>query len=222
VSLVVAIDGPAGSGKTTTARAVAERLGYRYLDTGALYRALALAVIRSGIKDPHGEGALAICRAARVRPEWRGRAMRVLLDGEDVSEEVRSSEVTRLVSPLSARPEVRALLVDLQREAGREGGIVVEGRDIGSVVFPEAGLKVFLVADPEERARRRWRELEASGVPASLEEIRRAIDERDRRDSGRSVAPLVRAKDAVEIDTTPLTIDEQVDRIVRLAREAGA
>jgi cytidylate kinase len=148
--------------------------------------------------------------------------MRVLLDGEDVSEEIRSPEVTRLVSPLSARPEVRALLVDLQREAGREGGIVVEGRDIGSVVFPEAGLKVFLVADPEERARRRWKEIEASGVRANLEEIRRAIDERDRRDSGRSVAPLVRAKDAVEIDTTRLTIDEQVDRIVRLAREAGA
>jgi cytidylate kinase len=222
VSFVVAIDGPAGSGKTTTARAVAERLGYRYLDTGALYRALALAVIRSGIKDPHGEEALAVCRAARVRPVWEGRAMRVLLDGEDVSEEIRSPEVTRLVSPLSARPEVRALLVDLQREAGREGGIVVEGRDIGSVVFPEAGLKVFLVADPEERARRRWKEIEASGVRANLEEIRRAIDERDRRDSGRSVAPLVRAKDAVEIDTTRLTIDEQVDRIVRLAREAGA
>ncbi|MFH1680269.1 MAG: (d)CMP kinase, partial [Candidatus Eisenbacteria bacterium] len=113
--IVVAIDGPAGAGKSTTARAVAERLGYRYLDTGALYRALALAVIRSGVKDLLGEEAVAVCRAARVRPVWQGSAMQVLLDGENVSEAIRSPEVTRLVSPLSARPEVREQLIALQR-----------------------------------------------------------------------------------------------------------
>jgi cytidylate kinase len=221
VKLVVAIDGPAGAGKTTTARAVAARLGYRYLDTGALYRALALAVLRAGPEDPTGPEAVAVCRAARVRPEWSGESMRVFLGDEDVSGAIRSPEVTRLVSPLSALPEVRALLVALQREGGREGGVVVEGRDIGSVVFPEARVKVFLTADLAERARRRRAELEAAGVASSEEEIRRSLEERDRRDSSRKVAPLVRAPGSVEIDTTGLTVDQQVDRIVRLVREAG-
>jgi cytidylate kinase len=221
VKLVVAIDGPAGAGKTTTARAVAARLGYRYLDTGALYRALALAVLRAGPEDSTGPAAVAVCRAARVRPEWSGGGMRVYLGDEDVSGAIRSPEVTRLVSPLSALPEVRALLVALQREAGKEGGVVVEGRDIGSVVFPGARVKVFLTADLAERARRRRAELEAAGVAAGEEEIRRSLEERDRRDSGRKVAPLVRAPGAVEIDTTGLTVEEQVDRIVRLVREAG-
>jgi cytidylate kinase len=147
--------------------------------------------------------------------------MRVYLGDEDVSGAIRSPEVTRLVSPLSALPEVRALLVALQREAGKEGGVVVEGRDIGSVVFPGARVKVFLTADLAERARRRRAELEAAGVAAGEEEIRRSLEERDRRDSGRKVAPLVRAPGAVEIDTTGLTVEEQVDRIVRLVREAG-
>jgi cytidylate kinase len=221
VKLVVAIDGPAGAGKTTTARAVAARLGYRYLDTGALYRVLALAVLRAGPEDSTGPAAVAVCRAARVRPEWSGGGMRVYLGDEDVSGAIRSPEVTRLVSPLSALPEVRALLVALQREAGKEGGVVVEGRDIGSVVFPGARVKVFLTADLAERARRRRAELEAAGVAAGEEEIRRSLEERDRRDSGRKVAPLVRAPGAVEIDTTGLTVEEQVDRIVRLVREAG-
>ncbi|RPJ44979.1 MAG: (d)CMP kinase [Candidatus Latescibacterota bacterium] len=221
MTLVVAIDGPAGAGKTTTARGVAERLGWRYLDTGALYRALALAVLRSDVKDPLGPEAVRACKAAAVRPEWRGSEMRVFLGDEDVSETIRSPEVTRLVSPLSALPEVRAVLLAIQREAGRRGRIVVEGRDIGSVVFPDAAVKVFLTADLDERARRRRAELEAAGIPAGLEEIRARIEERDRRDAGRETAPLRRAEGAVVLDTTGLTIDEQIEKIVRLAREAA-
>ena len=219
---VIAIDGPAGAGKTSTARGVAARLGFRYLDTGALYRALALAVIRAGAGAAPPEEMTAIARRARVRPEWKDDGeMGVILDGEDVTRAIRDSEVTRLVSPLSAIPEIRETLIGLQREAAAGGGLVVEGRDIGTVVFPEAPLKIFLVADARERARRRRLELEEAGVRRPEEEILREIEERDRRDSGRATAPLRRALDAVEVDTTGLTLEGQIDRIVRIARKAG-
>lgn len=219
--LTVTIDGPAGAGKTSTARGVAEWLGYRYLDTGALYRALALAVLRAGVEDPLGAEAVEVCRRADVRPRWREGGMEVLLGGEDVSEAIRAPEVTELVSPLSANPEVRDLLTTIQRGAAGPEGLVVEGRDIGTVVFPEAPVKIYLVADIEERARRRARELEASGVPVDLEELRRSIAERDRRDSTRAVAPLKRPEDAVDVDTTGTTLEGQIERIVRIVREAG-
>ena len=218
---VVTIDGPAGAGKSSTARGVAEKLGYRFLDTGALYRALALAVLRSGVDDPIGTEALEVCRSVSIRPVWEGSGMGVLLDGEDVSGEIRSPRVTDLVSPLSANAAVRELLIRLQRGAARSGGIVVEGRDIGSVVFPDAPVKVFLTAHVDERTRRRVRQLKAAGVEADLDEVRRRIEERDRRDSERDVAPLVRPDDAFDLDTTGITLDEQIGIIVRLVREAG-
>lgn len=219
MTVIVAIDGPAGAGKTTTARGVAERLGYRYLDTGALYRALALAVLRAGAQDPLGEEAVAVCAEAEVRPSWEGSAMRVRLGGEDVSEAIRDPEVTALVSPLSAIPAVREMLLRLQRDAAAGPGLVAEGRDIGTVVFPEATVKIYLTADALERARRRAKELAAAGRPVDVDDLRRAIEERDRRDSGREAAPLRRASDAIDLDTTGLTLDEQVDRIARLVRE---
>ncbi|MBN1826066.1 MAG: (d)CMP kinase [Candidatus Eisenbacteria bacterium] len=219
---VIAIDGPAGAGKSSTARKVAAALGYRYLDTGALYRALALSVIRAGAAEEGPERMTAIARGARVRAEWRGAdEMGVFLDGEEVTRAIRDPEVTRLVSPLSAIPEVRELLIVLQREAAAAGGLVAEGRDIGTVVFPDAPLKIFLVADARERARRRRLELEAAGIRKDEKEILREIEERDRRDSGRATAPLRRAPDAVVVDTTGLSLEGQVERIVALAREAG-
>lgn len=219
---IVTIDGPAGAGKSSTARRVADRLGYRYLDTGALYRALALAVIRAGAENGTEEEMVRAASLPVVRAEWRGaKEMGVLLDGEDVTGLIRGVEVTRLVSPLSAIPGIRDLLIPLQREASVGNGIVVEGRDIGSVVFPDAPLKIFLIADPMERARRRRKDLERMGIDRTLEDVHREIVERDRRDSERAVAPLVRPEDAIDVDTTSLTLEEQVDRIVSLAREAG-
>lgn len=219
MKVVVAIDGPAGAGKSSTARGVAARLGYRYLDTGALYRALALAVLRAGAGGKSPAKMVAAARSADVHPEWREGEMLVFLDGEEVSREIRAPEVTRLVSPLSAIQEVRDLLVQIQRGAAHGGGVVVEGRDIGSVVLPDAEVKIFLTADLAERARRRRLELAASGVDLPQEEVERQIAERDRRDSSRAVAPLVRAEDAVVVDTTSLGLEEQIEKIVHLVRE---
>jgi cytidylate kinase len=220
--LVITIDGPAGAGKTTTARGVARELSYRYLDTGALYRALALAVLRANESDPRSPGAVAAVRRSVVEPFWRGDRMHVRLDGEDVTGLIRTPEITDMVSPLSAVAEVRDLLLPVQRAEGREGGLVVDGRDTGSVVFPDADLKLYLVADARERAARRRRELAAAGVERDLDEVLREIEARDKRDSSRPLAPLVFPEGGVEVDTTGLTVEEQVGKIVALARERGA
>jgi cytidylate kinase len=201
--MVIAIDGPAGAGKSTVARTVAHALDFAYLDSGAMYRAVALAALR-GIPEP---------AAADVR-----LGERVLLDGEDVTVAIRAPEVSRMASRLAADPTVRRALVTRQRLLVADGDHVVEGRDIGTVVAPDAALKVFLTASPEERAARRARELGAD--PA---EVLRDLRERDERDRTRAASPLVPAPDAVELDTTGLTPDEVVRRIVALARaRAGA
>ncbi len=222
MDLVITIDGPAGAGKTTTARGVAAALGYRYLDTGALYRGLALAALRAGAGDAGSPAALAAVRAVRMEPYWEGDGMGIRLDGEDVTGAIRAEEVTRLVSPLSAIPAVREILLPVQRKEGEHGRLVADGRDTGSVIFPDARLKVFLTADLEERARRRSLELAASGIVRNHAEVRREIEERDRRDSSRSLAPLIFPEGGVEVDTTGMTIREQIDAIVALARERGA
>lgn len=220
--LVITIDGPAGAGKTTTARGVARELSYRYLDTGALYRALALAVLRAGESDPGSAGSAVAVRRSRVEPFWRGDRMHVRLDGEDVTDLIRTPEITGMVSPLSAVPEVRDLLLPVQRAEGEEGGLVVDGRDTGSVVFPDADLKIYLAADARERAERRRRELAAAGIERQLDDVLREIEARDKRDSSRPIAPLVFPEGGVEVDTTRLTVVEQVGRIVALARGIGA
>lgn len=217
-SLVVAVDGTSGSGKSSTCRAVAQRLGLRYLDTGAMYRAVTWWMLQHGV-DVHDPSAVA-ARAAEPRLEsgTDPRHPMISLDGVDVSAEIRSDTVNAAVSPVSTVPAVRERLVELQRSIiappGRpSGGIVVEGRDIGSVVWPQARLKVFLTADPAARARRRASEAGSSDLTATQE----SLLDRDRIDSSRAVAPLTMPDGAIHVDTTDLTLDEVVDLVVRLA-----
>jgi CMP/dCMP kinase len=218
--IIIALDGPAGSGKSTTARRVAHALGYVYIDTGAMYRAITLAALRAkvGIED----GILApLVQASLIELLPSEQGQRTLLNNEDVTDEIRSTRVTETVSAVSALSSVRAAMVERQRELGNAGGVVMDGRDIGTVVFPAAELKVFLVASLEERARRRFAELAASeSVPSlTFEEMCRQIEVRDRQDSEREISPLRKAEDAVEIDTSTLSIEEQAGRILTLAHE---
>ena len=221
--IIVAIDGPAGAGKSTTAKAAAERLGYLYLDTGAMYRAVALSVIRKGI-DPDDEAAVGECaQNSRVEQEPGGEGTRTRLDGEDVSLEIRTQEVSNAASHVAVHPPVREVLVRLQKSIGEEGGIVLEGRDTTTAIFPDAELKVFLEASVEERAQRRYRELQAKGEAVDLAVLRTEIEERDERDrQTQSRTGPWPPEDAVRLDTTGMTIEGQVTRIVDLAKDRGA
>ncbi len=217
--IIIAIDGPAGSGKSTTARLVAQKLGYTYIDTGAMYRALTLKVIESGI-DPKDENSIVdIAEKTKIDLLYQDGNLKVILDDKDVTEKIRTPEVTSLVSVVSAHPKVREVMVKKQRELGKDGGVVMDGRDIGTVVFPEADLKIFMKADIKERARRRQKEMQTQGFNVDIEELMKEIEERDKLDSTREVAPLKKASDAIEIDTTNLTIDEQVEIVLKLAYE---
>jgi CMP/dCMP kinase len=222
---IVAIDGPAGSGKTTVSRLVAQRLGYVVLDTGALYRTLALATSRAGL-EPGRDDLGPFCnelvaRGAIAFQPGEGGVNRVLLDGEDVSLAIRTPLMSSRASVVSALPAVRQTLMSLQRSLGQGGGVVVEGRDIGSVVFPDAEAKFFLTASLDRRADRRFREL-TTRDPPSLTSVKDQVEERDRRDSERAVAPLVQAADAELMDSTDLGIEEVVERIVRSVRRTEA
>lgn len=217
--LIIAIDGPAGSGKSTTAKLLARRLGYLYLDTGAMYRALTLKVIRAGIDAADQSAVVRLAEKTAIHFNSINGDMRVFLDGEDVSDEIRKLEVTALASSVSEVPRVREVLVGIQREIGRAGGVVLEGRDIGTVVFPDADLKVYLQADLHIRAIRRQRELTSGGFEVTLEDVKEELVRRDMHDSSRAHSPLQRASDAVITDTTNLMIEEQVDVIEKLVRE---
>jgi cytidylate kinase len=223
---IVAIDGPAGSGKTTVSRLVAQRLGYVVLDTGALYRTLALATSRAGLTAASPElGAFCaelVARGAIVLEPSSAGGARVLLDGEDVSQLIRTPEMSSRASEVSAIPAVRAALLELQRRIGEGGGVVVEGRDIGSVVFPDAEAKFFLTASVERRAERRFVELGASADAPTLDAVLQQVVQRDRRDSERAIAPLIQAQDAALMDSTHLPIDQVVDRIVEAVRRIEA
>ena len=221
--MIIAIDGPASSGKSTTARAVAERLGYLYLDTGAMYRAVALAFLRAEA-EPTAEAARALLPQLRLDVRHENGAMRVLLDGADVTDEIRTQAVGMMASRVSALPLVREQLVQEQRRIGRAfadagGGVVLDGRDIGTVVFPDADVKVFMVADADVRARRRLQELEARGETADFSDVLDEIRQRDARDQARAVAPLRRADDALALDSTHYAIDEQVEVVLEAVRE---
>lgn len=217
--IIIAIDGPAASGKSTTAKQVASQLGYLHIDTGAMYRAMALKVLRSNIDPNNSDSVAELAATTSVRLSLREGKVRIVLDGEEVSGEIRLPEVTNMVSAVSTVADVRKLMVKEQRAMGVEGGIVLEGRDIGTVVFPNAELKIFMLADARERAVRRRKELETKGVSISVEELEKEILERDRIDSGRAVSPLTKAADAIELDTTHRSIDEQVAFIVEKARK---
>lgn len=221
--LIIAIDGPVGSGKSTVARRVAEMLGYTHLDSGAMYRAVGLKALRDGVPLDSPERLAALADSARIDLVPRDGKLLVLLDGEDITDAIRAPEVSRAASVVAVVPGVRHPMVAEQRRAGQRGGVVMEGRDIGSVVFPHADLKIFLDASPEVRASRRRRELEEKGEPMEFEKVLAEVHERDRRDREREMSPLVRAADAVIVDNTALDAEETARVIVMLANEqAGA
>ena len=216
--MVIAIDGPAGSGKSTTAKNVAEKLGFIHINTGAMYRGIALKCIQEdvNIEDPSQLNHLLTHTKLEFAAEGE---LTLFMDGVDISAEITSVQVTDFVSQVSAISEVREKLVQFQREMEEGLNVVLEGRDIGTVVFPNADHKFFLVADIHERARRRKKEMEAKGEVVSLEELTAEMLERDRKDSTRKHSPLKKAEDAVEIDTTGISIEEQVNRIVEIVNK---
>ena len=222
--LKIAIDGPAGSGKSTVAKRVAEALNYIYVDTGAMYRAVTLAALRKGVSMDDGEGLTELSAGIQLefRPAEEGKGYRLYMDGEDVHEEIRSLEVTNNVSFVAAVAGVRRNLVRLQQALTSGGGVVMEGRDIGTVVMPDAEVKVFLTASVAARTRRRLLELQAKGIMVNEEELQASIIRRDAIDSGREVDPLRPAPDSFELDTTELNIDQVVERILALALAKGA
>jgi cytidylate kinase len=215
---VVAIDGPAGAGKSTAARMLAARLGYELLDTGAIYRVMALLAKRRGVAWEDGPGVAGLAADLDLAFRLDGPSNRVFANGVEVTAEIRTPEISDGASRVSALPEVRAALLGVQRRLGARGGVVVEGRDIGTVVFPDAAAKFFLTATTDERARRRVAELAANGRPADLGRTRDELTARDHRDATRAVAPLRKADDAIEIDSSTLSPDEVVDRMAEVVQ----
>lgn len=221
----IAIDGPAGAGKSTIAKAVAKRLEYVYVDTGAMYRAMALYLIREGIAAPEEERIEALLDEAKIRLLYRDGVQRIFLFEEDVTQAIREEEIGNMASAISVYAGVRKKLVALQRDIAASHNVVMDGRDIGSVVLPDADLKIYLTADVAERARRRYRELEEKGIRSQKSRIEEDIRTRDERDMNREHSPLRRAEDAYLLDSTDMGIEEVVEKILSLAgekKEAGA
>jgi len=218
--LIIAVDGPSGSGKSSSSRLLADRLGYRYVDTGALYRIVGLLAVEQGVAPEDSERLTVLCEglALRFLPDSHG--VRIFLGERDISAAIRRPEVSQMASKVSAQPVVRQRLLSLQRELGEAGGVIMEGRDIGTVVFPDADVKFYLDASPEVRGRRRYAELQQNGATTDLRETIQEMAERDRRDSRRAHAPLQQAEDAVFVDTTSLSLVEVVDIMARTVQTA--
>lgn len=214
----VAIDGPAGAGKSTIAKRVAKEMGYVYVDTGAMYRALAVFFLKQGLKPEDTEGIAKECKHAVVTIGYEEGVQQVYLNGENVTGELRREEVGNMASVSSAIKEVRAQLLELQRELARTKDVVMDGRDIGTNILPNADVKVYLTASVETRAKRRFLELQEKGVACNLEEIAHDIEERDTRDMNREIAPLKQAEDAVYVDSSEMTIEEVVTAIKNLCK----
>jgi cytidylate kinase len=218
-TIVIAIDGPAASGKSTTARLVARRLGYLHIDTGAMYRAVTLRVLDEKIPLEDADRIGVLAEKMQLKLEKGENSVRVFVDGRDVTQQVRSTQVTRSVSVVSSYQRVRNVLVREQRRMAKGGGVVLEGRDIGTVVLPNADLKIFMVANVPERVKRRQKDLEVGGVNIDGATLEKEIVERDRLDSTREASPLRKASDAIEVDTSGMSIEEQVEFVVGKAKE---
>ena len=218
--LVVAIDGPAGAGKSTVAKLAAKELGYTYIDTGAMYRAVAWKTLQQKA-DVTDALILDVVRTIDVRLAYANGLTQVFVDGQDITGEIRTPEVSHIVSQVAALGPVREKMVELQRRMATEGGVLMDGRDIATHVLPNADVKIFLTASIEERAQRRWKEMKEKGYDMSLEELQKDIAARDKADSEREISPLVQADDATLLDTTGLSIDGVVARILAMCSEAG-
>lgn len=214
----IAIDGPSGAGKSTVAKALAKKLGYIYVDTGALYRAIGLYVRRAGVLPEDSAGVIALLPEIDVRLAYENGEQKVLLSGEDVGSLIRTNEISAYASKVSAIPEVRTFLLELQRDMARKNNVIMDGRDIGTVILPDADVKIFMTASPEARIRRRYEELLASGQSVTLEEVAAAVRERDKNDSTRKVAPAVPAADAVFVDNSG-TFEDTLSNVISIIEE---
>jgi len=220
--IIIAVDGPSGAGKSTLSRALSKRLGYLEIDTGAMYRAMAWLAREKGLDLADEQAVQEFARNARVELRQENGATRVLANGRDVTGEIRTPEISMLTSRISSLRPIREAMLALQRKIGEKGGVILDGRDIGTVVFPDAELKFFLTASPEERGRRRYLELKAKGEQTSLDETIQSVIQRDRQDSERELAPLRKADDAIPIDSTGLTIDQVVALMEQAFRQRTA
>ncbi len=218
----IAIDGPAGVGKSTIAKAVAQRLGYIYVDSGALYRSVGLYALRRGVSPEDVNAVGALLPEIQLELRYVDGVQRVLLNGEDVSDAIRSPACSMAASGVSAIPAVRAFLLDTQRVLAQRQSVVMDGRDIGTVVLPEAECKIYMTASPEERAGRRYRELREKGEPVSLEEVLADLVERDRKDTQRAVSPLKKAEDAVELDNSGMSVERNIEEVLRIVKACKA
>lgn len=216
----VAIDGPAGAGKSTIARRVAAQLGYLYVDTGAIYRTVGLFARNQGVDPTDQEAVCRLLPGLQIQLQVEGDGVQhMYLNGEDVTGKIREPEISRYASAVSAHPLVRTFLLEMQRELARTRDVVMDGRDIGTVVLPHATVKIFLTADPKVRALRRWKELQEKGIDDSLEQVLHDVEQRDYQDSHRAIAPLRQAEDAVLVDTSKLTLDESIAVMLQTIKE---
>lgn len=216
--LIIAIDGPSGAGKSTITKLLSQRLGYINIDTGAMYRTLALMVKRAGVSLEDDDGLQHVCSGVSIVFERNNGGYRIVANGEDVSDSIRTPEISLLTSAVSSRKVVREIMTRMQREMGKDGWVVLEGRDIGTVVFPDADVKFFLSASVEERGRRRYEELKAKGEEVSLEQTIADVARRDEQDSNREHAPLRKAEDAIELDSTVLSIEDvlaEMEKVIK-------
>lgn len=215
----VAIDGPAGAGKSSVARKTAEKLGFLYVDTGALYRAIGLYMLQNGVDPGDADTVIPLLKKITVSLKYCDGEQRVFLCGNDVSDQIRTDDVSMAASRVSAIPEVRSFLLSLQRDIAKENNVLMDGRDIGTVVLPDAQVKVFLTASTEERAKRRYLQLIHKGIKAEYDEVLEDLKQRDYNDTHRAIAPLKPAPDAVVMDTTGQTIEQSVEQLIRLIQE---